>query len=237
MDPIKDAFDKIKQDILFLKTEITNLRYEISTLRTQIHSAPFNPTIPTNKPTEDNPPTSTPAHSPAHPTVLYPPITKNNTLSIGNEGVPTDKPTDRQTNQQTNQQSDYANLNQQVIRFSKPITSHSDEFEKAREILDSLDSIKREIRLKFKRLTPQEMQVFSTLYALEDQNTEEITYKLLAQRLNLTESSIRDYITKLVSKGIPILKVRQNNKKIALCISPDLQRIASLSTIIKLREL
>ena len=112
-----------------------------------------------------------------------------------------------------------------------------DDFEKASNILNSLDNIKKEIRLKFKRLTQQEMLVFSTLYTLEDQNTPEIDYKLLANHLNLSESSIRDYIIKLTKKGIPIQKTRQNNKKIILSISENLKKTATLSTIIHLRDL
>ena len=81
------------------------------------------------------------------------------------------------------------------------------------------------------------MSVFSTLYLLEDQGAEEITYKAIADSLNLSESSIRDYILKLTSKGIPILKIRQNNKKITLSISQDLKNITNLTTINQLRDL
>ena len=42
-------------------------------------------------------------------------------------------------------------------------------FDKAAQILDNLDIIKKEIRRKFKRLTNQEMTVFSTIYSLEEQ--------------------------------------------------------------------
>jgi hypothetical protein len=244
MDPIKEAFDKIKQDILSLKTEISQLKDTINML---ISSQPTNPTIPTHNPTQSYPLTSTPAHNPTHPTAFKEPIIPKTTISTGNRGVPTDNPTDRQTIQQTDSYSAFqpsysvysenTPTSNQVIRFSKHSNSPMDEFERAKEVLDSLDIIKREIRLKFKRLTPQEMQVFSVLYTLEEQKVEEITYKSVSQRLNLTESSIRDYITKLISKGIPILKVRQNNKKITLHISEDLQKVASLSTIIKLREI
>ena len=60
-------------------------------------------------------------------------------------------------------------------------------------------------------------------------------YKTLSKRLNLTESSIRDYIGKLIKKGIPVEKIKLNNKNIQLSISPNLKKIASLSTILQLR--
>lgn len=241
MDPIKEAFEKIKQDISFLKTELVVLRQAISELKLQ------NQTNPAYNPTQLHPPISTPAHTPTDPLILEALKYKKTILSTGNEGVPTDNSTDRQTHPQTDSYSAiegnysvYAPKKletSELIRFMPSVNSPQNDFEKAKDILDSLDSIKKEIRLRFKRLTPQEMQVFSTLYALEEQNYEEISYKILAQRLNLTESSIRDYVTKLIFKGIPVLKVRQNNKKISLSISSDLKKIASLSTITKLREL
>jgi biotin operon repressor len=240
MDPIKLAFDKIKDDIFSLKLEIQQLQQEILELKAQKSK---NSTIPTQTPAQDYPPVSTPAHFPAMPSALYPPISSNIYLSTGNGGVPTDTSTDRQTNQQTDQQTQnnqFLSQNSSQIQYSNSINlprAPINEFERANEILNSLDNIKKEIRLKFKRLTPQEMLVFSTIYALEEQNIEDITYKVLSQHLNLTESSIRDYINKLTQKGVPILKIRQNNKKITLKISPDLQKIASLATIMKLREI
>jgi len=87
------------------------------------------------------------------------------------------------------------------------------------------------------QLTPQEMLVFSTLYALEEQNIPEITYKKLSDKLSLSESSIRDYTNKLIKKGVPVNKTRQNNKTIVLKISSDLKNIASLATINSLRDL
>ena len=230
MDPIKLAFDKIKDDIFSLKFEIQQLRQELIELKSK---ETLNPTTPTQTPAQDYPPTSTPAHFPAMPTPPQTPINQNTAFSTGNRGVPTDKPTDRQTNQQTDRQS-----HNEPIRFAQnQIKQPLNDFQKAQEVLGSLDSIKKEIRLKFKRLTPQEMSVFSTLYLLEDQGAEEITYKAIADSLNLSESSIRDYILKLTSKGIPILKIRQNNKKITLSISQDLKNITNLTTINHLRDL
>lgn len=247
MDPIKEAFDKIKQDIFSLKLEINSIKQLVSEIKNENNKnnekfndfmqktsqQAVNPAIPAHNPTNNHPLISTPAHNPTIPAPPYSPINQNITSSTGNRGVPADTSTDRQTYQQTDQQT------QNTLNFiQNPVfQTQNHDFERAKELLDSLDSIKKEIRLKFKRLTPQEMQLFSTLYALEDQNIEEITYKVLAQQLRLTESSIRDYTTKLIQKGIPLLKIRQNNKKIVLKISPDLQKVASLSTIIKLREL
>jgi len=115
----------------------------------------------------------------------------------------------------------------------KPIKQQISE---ASEILDSLDNIKKEIRRKFKKITKQEMLVFSTIYTLEEQNPE-VDYNKIALKLGLSQSSIRDYVQRMINKGIPIEKNKLNNKKIILNISPELKKIASLNTIIKLREI
>ena len=106
----------------------------------------------------------------------------------------------------------------------------------ALEILNSLDSLKKEIRFKFKKLTDQEMSVFSTLYQLNEEG-EIANYKSVSHRLNLSESSIRDYVGRLMKKGIPLEKKRINNKTIHLNISKELKNIATLPTILKLRDL
>ena len=80
------------------------------------------------------------------------------------------------------------------------------------------------------------MQVFSTIYELEEQGFI-VDYNILSEKLNLTESSIRDYVLRLIKKGIPLGKNRENNKKITLSISRDLRKIASLETIHKLRAI
>lgn len=205
MDPIKEAFQKIKEEIFFLKEEIIALNNKIDNIQTTpTHNNPLKD-IPTHQQTHLQ---TTPTHNYA----VQPLYNQNTPISTGNEGVPTNTP----THQQTHQSLDFKEIN---------------------EIIDSLDSIKKEIRKKFKRLTSQEMLVFSTLYNLEDQQNIEITYKIIANQLNLSESSIRDYINKLINKGIPINKTRQNNKIILLNISKDLKNITNLTTIQKLRNI
>ena len=109
------------------------------------------------------------------------------------------------------------------------------QIENVEEIFNSLDNLKKEIRLKFKRLTDQEFVVFSTLYQLDDEGIK-VDYKFLSEKLNLTESSIRDYIVKLLKKDAPIEKKKINNKQIHLKIQDNFKKIASLSTILQLRS-
>ena len=233
MDQVKTAFQKVKQDMDSMKEEISsltqiltqnsqliaNLEKNIQSLSSQLSNImpkrePENSsfTIPIY-PTETFQNQTTPTDIPADNTPFKALNPQNLPLSTGNQGVPTD----RQTNQQTNQQTQNAS------------------FDTALEVLNSLDSLKKEIRNKFKRITEQEFLVFSTIYQMEEEG--EVDYKSLSQRLNLTESSIRDYVGKLIKKGIPVEKTKINNKLIQLSVSKNLRKIAPLPVILQLREI
>lgn len=155
-------------------------------------------------------------------------------ISTGNGGVQTDNPTDRQTdNFVKNSSHNQEKLYNDMLRSNSEYTHEIDD---AVDILDSLDSLKKEIRLKFRRLTDQELTVFATIYQLEEELGYS-DYKTISRKLNLTESSIRDYVRRLINKGIPIEKNKINNKGINLIISKNLKKIASLNTILELRDL
>ena len=226
MDQIKDAFQKVKQDMDSIKKEVDILTkllsennkklLEMDKIIKEIQSNLSKITIKEqiNSPT-DNPKNSTyPTHSPTDDTPFKPLKGQNMGISTGNEGVPTD----RQTNQQTNQQTEKTY------------------FGNALEILNSLDNIKKEIRNKFKKITDQEFLVFSTIYQMTEES-DYVDYKSISRKLNLTESSIRDYVGKLIKKGIPVEKTKINNKMIRLSISEKLKKIAPLPVIFQLREL
>ncbi len=240
MDLIKNSFQKVKQEMGLMKQEIDFLKKTLDETRNQtIEICEILKKINerTLKKTQKHTPThesynpTHPTHSPTHDKALGGLKPQNIGISTGNQGVPTDK----QTNQQTDKQT------QNMLEISKKTTenTHQDSIDNAAKILDSLDSIRKDIRLKFKRLTEQEMLIFSVLYQLEEEQGQEghSDYRTLAKRLNLTESSIRDYIGRLIKKGIPVDKIKVNNKNIQLKISPNLKKIASLPTIIQLRDI
>ena len=228
MDKVKDAFGKVRSDINSLSQEMNKLHnevYEITEILKQITSKIEN--------ISENNSKNTPTHKSEIPTPSTHPSTLqhsleplkplNSSISTGNQGVPTDRQTDRQTDKNSQNPLEETNIGQNII-------------DHAAEILDSLDSAKKEIRLKFKRLTDQELLVFSTLYQF-DEELGYTDYKTLAKHLNLTESSIRDYVGRLIKKNIPVEKVRINNKNIHLKVSDNLKKIASLQTILHLKDL
>ena len=250
-DIIKEAFYKVKNDINSLYSQLNFVKENISTLRNSlidISSILEKITSPIkeiphliSKINEINSKIDqilsdsilshntqnsiTPTHIPTHNPPFKASKPLNLTFSTGNDGVPTDKQTNRQTD----------NLPQKSPILDKKSSS----IDNAAELLDSLDIIKKELRLKFKNLTEQELIVFSTIYTLEEELSENeyLDYKKIALKLNLTESSIRDYVRRLIKKDIPIIKTKINNKSISLSISPNLKKIASLNTLLRLRDL
>lgn len=245
---IKSAISAINDSIDKLKIQSFTPKYNDAPVFSPTNYPTDSPTQPLDIPTHSN----TPTHNPTVPVEVGGLKYQNFDTWSGNVGVPTD----RQTNQQTDIPTDFteeksfsdtsANFHQSESLRHYNNTSSSEVLPKkslhqqikdASEIIESLDDIKKEIRLKIKTMTAQEVMVFSTIYQLEEQFPEGVEYRQIATKLKLSESSIRDYTQKLISKGIPVEKLKLNNKKILLRISPELKNIAPLSTILRLREL
>ena len=233
MDEIKEAFNKVKIEISSLEKEMFTLKESFFDLKEgiiEIGESLYYLTekvedlsLELNKTKEEK---------------FYIPLNENPTensffklgkgkisgISNGNDGVKTDRQIDRQTDKSY------------FLEEKKGELMNQNSFEEFSGLLDSLDELKKEIRLKFKRLTDQEMVVFSAIYQMGEEKGFS-DYKSLSKRLSLTESSIRDYIRRLIFKGIPIEKKKLNNKEIQLFVSESLKKIASLSTILKLIDL
>ncbi len=266
-EQIKQAFSRVKEDIFSLGDELNKFKLMMAEIRNdlKILTKAFNdmrekeflaenntknqekilihtPTDNENKSTNQQ---INPTHEeiPTDKLLHYVLKRQNIPLSTGNEGVPTNKQTNKQKNQHIIQHINLppttpinTQLPEQLPTTEQIKESRIDQLSRIDELLSSLDALKKELRLKVKRLTSQEMAVFSMLYSLENQGNE-VDYPLLAEKLKLSETSIRDYISKITRKGIPITKEKLNNKKILLHLSQDFKKIASLDTIIKLREL
>ncbi len=255
---IRDSFQRVKQDITSLQSQVQFILNELEKNKEQtlelckitktISEKLMNLTEQFNSTYKEiNQTLST--HLSTHNSLFKALKQQNLTISTGNEGVSTDRQTDRQTNRHTEKavpefpkftESVFEHPSKQPIFKNPEVKVNSNTFnvaDNAARILESLDSIKKEIRLKFKRLTEQEFTIFSAIYQLEEEQGGFTDYKALSKKLNLTESSIRDYVRRIINKGIPVEKKRINNKTIQLSVSKNLKKIASLSTIMKLRDL
>ena len=96
--------------------------------------------------------------------------------------------------------------------------------------------LKQELRLRFKNLTKQEFYIFSLPYTLTEEKNRPITYKDIALRANISESSVRDYISRLINKKIPILKQRINNKSVVLKIPEELKHLETLDNLTNIHK-
>jgi hypothetical protein len=248
---IKESFEHVKNDISSLNNEVIALRNDISSLKqlflsfeAELNSIKLHQIHNDSSEKFDSKPTQThknstdisnPTDNPTVPHEIWGLNYPKTDSSTRNWGVP--------TNQQTNKQTDISTdliwnkHRENTLKFHESSKSLKQHILDAAEILNSLDNLRKEVRIKFKSITNQEMLVFSTIYELEQIYPGGIEYEQIALKLKLSSSSIRDYVQKLINKGVPILKKKVNNKKILLKISDELKKIATLDTIIKLREL
>ncbi len=253
MDPIKEAFIKIKEeinqikeDVNFFKEELkkerlkTNLLEEKLKIISSKKSSSENSSI--NRQT-DRHISSTDRHISSTDRQVFKPLNdQNQEISTGNGGVSTDRQTDRQTDRHiknSNFKGDeqkFDSFLQQSMNLITPNKSTENSFKDALDVLEKLDSIQKEIRIKFKTLTPQEFLIFSIIYQFDEEENGS-NYSKISKRINLTESSVRDYVRRLIFKGIPIQKNKINNKNIILNISTEFKKGFSLSGILKLRNL
>jgi len=233
MDEIKNAFRKVKEDFDDLNKKFIEMKDEIFQTREGLIEVinsicflnnKFNSFKDKEIKTEEEQFKSVFTENKTNPLHFKLRNAQNLGISIGNEGVQTDRQTDRQTNKRLFSEGEI------------PSWKDQNSFEEFSGLLESLDGLKKEIRLKFKRLTNQEMVIFSAIYQMEEEKGFS-DYKSLSNKLSLTESSIRDYVRRLIFKGIPLEKKKINNKEIRLFVSKSLKKIASLNTILKLIEL
>jgi len=108
--------------------------------------------------------------------------------------------------------------------------------DQSKQLQENVERLKRALHDSFKKLTKQEFVVFSTLYQMEDELKRAVGYSELAVRSNLTPNSLRDYVSKLIIKKVPIIKEKHNNKQILLKIAPELRNIETLSNLIRIVE-
>ena len=222
---IRDSFQKVKEDIWYLSQEIERLHQKIDKITGKNGKNTKNGKNENSTETAQN--QTFPAHTSTHHYGFKGLKQQYLPISTGNDGASTDKQTNRHIN--THPPISYAKTEICPKKQENAV-------DLAADILDSLDNLKKDIRRKFKRLTNQELLVFTTIYQLEEEQVR-VDYSLVAETLGLSSSSIRDYVGRLIKKGIPVDKKRIKNKQIQLSISENLKKIASLPTILELRDL
>lgn len=112
-------------------------------------------------------------------------------------------------NQNTNEiQANYEYICELENKVDK-LTQRLDEIQMVLMTSDK-DSIgNNSYKADIKKLTKREQEVFMILYTNESSN---LTFYDIAKKLGLKEDMVRNYISELSSKGIPILKKFVSNK-------------------------
>jgi predicted transcriptional regulator len=241
---LKEAFEKVKYEMNLLKNEMLFLKNELESLKKDFSNRNHDLFIVLNNLNQEivglndilkklaerdlyiNSNTSTAdlqysnTYSPKFDGIK-PYLMSSN----GNEGVPTNP---QQTNTQSNTSpaDDFMNKFQHIPKSEPPRIS----------IKGLVASMKTELKAKFKALTKQEFYVFSVIFSLEQELDKPLSYKDIAIKANLTESTIRDYIGRLIARGIPIIKERVNNKEILIRVSEDLRNLASLDSLSRIKS-
>lgn len=241
-EKIQNAFSKIKEDMLFLQHEIIILKQEIQEINSSLNNilSQFKQFLPSNtSPTHIQHIKSNPTHNLPNKALTR----QYFHSSIGNRGVPTNSQqiVNRHSNTLNRTSSEPRNFSYAHLDFPNLRAISRQKLDEPRQInmpdMPELSNIvmnmRQDLQDKFKKLTRQEFLVFSILYTLEEEKGN-ITYRDIAQRANLAESSVRDYISRLEHKGIPVVKERINNKVVILKIPQELRDIASLDSLSKL---
>ncbi|MEK6846716.1 MAG: hypothetical protein AABY16_00960, partial [Nanoarchaeota archaeon] len=141
MDLLKEAFARVRQDIEYLYQEIDYIKQLLSELKAH----------QTNKPTNQHINSTNQHIIPTYQHEEKALKLENLTFSTRNEGVPTNQPTNQQTNQHP-----LISTPTQIESSVKSKEQRISNIQKVSEILSKIDDLKKEVRLKFKRLTEQE---------------------------------------------------------------------------------
>lgn len=149
-------------------------------------------------------------------------------FSIGNEGV-------QSINHSTiNQSSTEQSIKQPIQSINQTENTNTPRgpssilstFSKVRELNEALSKT-------FQSLTNQEFKVFLMIYQIEDEHGR-ATYSDLALKTSLTSGCIRGYVSSLIQKGAPVVKIRQKNNQATLTIDDSFKSLGLKEKLINL---
>lgn len=132
-------------------------------------------------------------------------------------------------NENTNEiQSNYEYLNEIENKINK-LTERLDQIQLFLQsnnnfVVDRIESF------EIKPLTRNEQYVFLVLYALEDEKGF-VSYNDITRKTGFAESLVRDYITSIIEKGVPIIK-RYINNKAYLKLDKEFKRLQAKENIL-----
>jgi len=253
INDLKQEIQEIKNELTTIKQEIHDPNHELSKLREELNELRYEQ-LTKNALKESK-------FELKPPEILNNPIKPNfmPEISSGNRGVSTLRHFDTQTDntpsfpldgKSSEVQITPADTSTQTSTHTQHIpeklrhfdtnfdtsTHKSEQKTKISDLTNLMDSLRSDLKRKFLSLTKQEFYIFSILFTL-DKTQNPVTYQNLAVRTGLTSSSIRDYISRIIQKGVPILKEKVNNRLTVLKIPPELRNLATLDNLMRIRGL
>ena len=98
----------------------------------------------------------------------------------------------------------------------------------------TLQALELDFEMQFRSLTDREFSVFMTILELEKQG-HVVNFPLVANHLNVTETTVRGVANRLISKGLPVKKERHFNGKTSLLIKEAFHDLNLLNKLVRLR--
>jgi hypothetical protein len=205
---VKLSFQKVRESISSLDSRISGLEHELKEVKTLLERALHLQNVP--QPKTENP------KMPEIPEFegLEPPKADSAKSSIGNEGVLRRQPADSLPTKR--RQTDTA-----------PTDDLKDYYD--------VQTLKKDLESRFLSLTEAQFKVFMAIYRLEDEMKTSVTYADLAKELLISQSAIRDYISDLVLRKIPLTKTTSPNRKVYLSIKQEFRTLKMLENLLALR--
>jgi len=98
----------------------------------------------------------------------------------------------------------------------------------------SMINMKTDLENVFRTLTDREFSIFMAVYS-RDAEGQEAGYPDIAKQLNISEHTLRGYISSLANKKVPIEKERYLNGKVSLSIKKEFKQLNLYQKLLKLR--
>ncbi len=204
-DKLKKSFFKVKEDIESLKVQINELKSLIEGISKKDDFSEISQKEDTKVPN-----------------------VPEETFSTGNEGV-------------------YADIHSFIHSFNRhstdiqqtnihPVFSpnqQNQQINSKNKVSWTLSNIKQ-IDSLFLTLTKQEFFTFMVVYQLEEDIKRGPSYLELSRNISLSEGCIRTYVSQMLKKGIPLQKIRLNNKLTLLVIDKEFRSLGLKSRLASL---
>jgi len=116
-----------------------------------------------------------------------------------------------------------------LCRFEEKIDKLNEKIEQLQLLIATASKLKSSIEIE--PLSLREQEVFLALYLSDGF----VRYAEIAKRLGLTETLVRNYVTGLIQKGVPIIKKYQD-KETFLLIEPDFKNLQTRENVLKINE-